>query len=86
MKIKKKSFQLACKGKFFKTICRNFLKINGSQDIELLVILRLRKSIRWNVIINKTPMTKNQENFTHPFEDNYLTNHHTKILQNRSKP
>ena len=29
----KKSFQLICTDKTYKTVCGNFLKINGSQDI-----------------------------------------------------
>ena len=30
-------------------------------------------------IINKTWLTKNQENFEHSFADNYLTNNYLKI-------
>ena len=39
-----------------------------------------------NKIINKTWSTKNQENSAHCFEDNYLTNHLAKFLQDRIKP
>ena len=39
-----------------------------------------------NKIINKTWLTKNQENSTHHFEDNYPTNHLAKFLQDRIKP
>ena len=37
-------------------------------------------------IINKTWTTKNQENSAQRFEDNYLTNHLVKFLQDRNKP
>ena len=39
-----------------------------------------------NKIINKTRLTKNQENFAHHIGDNYLTNHLIKFLQDRIKP
>ena len=37
--LKKKSVQLICADKIFKTLCGNFLKINGPRDIQLSVIL-----------------------------------------------
>ena len=39
-----------------------------------------------NKIINKTRLTKNQENSAHRCVDNYLTNHLAKFLQDRIKP
>ena len=38
-----------------------------------------------NKIINKTWLSKNQENSAHRFVDNYLTNHFTKFLQDKIK-
>ena len=37
-------------------------------------------------IINKSRSTKNQENSTQSFGDNYLTNHLVKFLQDMIKP
>ena len=37
-------------------------------------------------IINKTRLTKNQENSAHRFVDNYLTNHLAKFPQASIKP
>ena len=45
------------------------------------MILRFRKVILYNEIINKTRSTKNQENSAHSCEDNYLV----KFLQERIK-
>ena len=39
-----------------------------------------------NKIINRTRSTKKQENSAQLFEDNYLTNHLVKFLQERIKP
>ena len=36
-----------------------------------------------NKIINKTRLTKNQENSAHRFEDNYLRYHLEKFLQGK---
>ena len=60
--------------------------MNGSQDTELLVILRFRKIVLHNIILNKMPTTKNQENSIHCFEDKHLTSHPAKILRDRIKP
>ena len=81
----KKSFQLTCKGKIFKTVCGNFLEINGSWDIELFVISRFQKIVLHSKIINKTWTTKNQETSVHSFGENYLTNHLANCLQVRIK-
>ena len=83
---KKKFFQLTCADMIFKTVWENFLKINGSQDIYVLVILRFRKTALHNKIINKTRLTKNQEKSAHRFGDNYLMDHLIKFLQDRLKP
>ena len=85
MCFQKKSFQLICADKIFKTMCGNFLKINGSWDISLPVILRFRKIVHLHKIINKTRLTKKQENSAHCFWDDYLTDHHVKYLQDRIK-
>ena len=67
--------------------CANFFfLINRSRDIEVLVILRFGKMVRYNKIINKTRSTKNQENSAHHFVDDYLTNFLAKFLQDRIKP
>ena len=50
------------------------------------MILRFQKIALHNKIINKTWSTKNQENSTHCFGDNYLTNHAIKFLQDKIKP
>ena len=39
-----------------------------------------------NKVINKTRLTKNQENCAHRFVDNYLTIYLAKSLQGRIKP
>ena len=44
------------------------------------------KIILCQKIINKTGMTKNQENSVYHFGDNYLTNHFAEFLQDRTKP
>ena len=51
---KKKSFQLICADKVFKTMDGTFFKINWSPGTELLVILRFRKIVFQNEIINVT--------------------------------
>ena len=64
----------------------NFLKTNGSQDIYFLVLSRLQKVFLHNKIINKVEKTKIQENSAQLFEENYLTDHFAKLLQDRIKP
>ena len=64
----------------------NFLKTNESQDIYFLVISRFQKVFLHNKIINKVEKTKNQENSAQLFEENYLTDHFAKLLQDRIKP
>ena len=49
------------------------------------MILRFWKIALHNKIINKTRSTKNQENSTHRFVNNYRADHHIKILQNKTK-
>ena len=39
-----------------------------------------------NEIINKTQLTKSQENLAHSFGDSYLMNHLVKFLQDKFKP
>ena len=63
-----------------------FFLRNGSRDTEVWVILRFRKIVFHNKIINKTRSIKNQENSAHRFEDNYHTNNLVKFLQDRIKP
>ena len=63
-----------------------FFEINASPDIQLSVILRFRKIVLLHKIINKIRSTKKQENSVHSLEDNYLTNHLVKFLQDRIKP
>ena len=58
----------------------------GLEIFRFSVILRFRKMILHNKIINKTRSTKNQENSAHRFVDNYRTNHLAKFLQDRIKP
>ena len=86
MLFEKKSVQLICADTIFKTVRGNFFEINGSGDIQLSVILRFQKIILLHKIINKTRLTKKQENSAHSFEDNYLTDHLVKFLQDRVKP
>ena len=50
------------------------------------MILRFRKIVLLNKIINKTRFTKKQENSAHRFGENYLTDHLVKFLQNKIKP
>ena len=86
MLFEKKSVQLICAETIFKTVRGNFFEINGSRDIQLSVILRFRKIVLLHEIINKIRLTKKQENSAHSLEDNYLTNHLAKFLQDRIKP
>ena len=81
-------FQFICADMIFKTVCGIFFFFlrNGSRDTEVLVILRFRKIVFHNKIINKTRLIKNQENSAHRFEDNYHTNNLVKFLQDRIKP
>ena len=81
-------FQFICADMIFKTVCGIFFFFlrNGSRDTEVLVILRFRKIVFHNKIINKTRLIKNQENSAHHFEDNYHTNNLVKFLQDRIKP
>ena len=83
--LKKKIFQLICADITFKTVCGNVFEIKGSRDIEVSVILKFRKMVLDNKIINKTTSTKYQENSAHRFVDNYLINHLAKFLYNRTK-
>ena len=48
-------------------------------------VLRLRKIVLYNEIINKKRATKNQENPAHCFGENYLRNDLAKFLQYRIK-
>ena len=82
----KKIFQHVCAYITFKTVCRNFLKINASRDIYVSVILKYRKMVLHNKISNETWPIKNQENSVQHFVENYLTNHLAKFLQDRIKP
>ena len=50
------------------------------KDIYVSVILRFRKIVCHNRLINKSGSTKNQENSVHFFEYNYLTKSSRKIL------
>ena len=86
MLFEKKSVQLICAETIFKTVRGNFFEINGSRDIQLSVILRFRKIVLLHEIINKIRLTEKQENSAHSLEDNYLTNHLVKFLQDRIKP
>ena len=81
----RKSFQLICKGKIFKTVCGKYFKTNGSRDIQLLVISRFRKIAPHTKAFNKTRATKNQENSANLVGENYLTNQLAKFLQGRIK-
>ena len=54
--------------------------------MQLSEIFRIQKIILRHKIINKTRLTKNQENSAHRFGDNYLRNHLVKFLQDRIKP
>ena len=84
--LKKKSFPHICTDKTYKTVCGIFFKMNGSRDIYFSLIFWFRKTVLHHKIINKTRSTKSQENSAHRFEDNYLTNHLVKFLQDRIKP
>ena len=75
-------------------LCRNDLQ-NGVQKLFLnkwvsrylsLGDFRFRKIALHNKIINKAWSIKNQENSTHSFGDNHLTNHVIKFLQDGIKP
>ena len=55
-------------------------------EIPDLVVLPFWKIVLHNLIINKTRTTKNQENHTHCFEENYLTEHFQKFLQDKINP
>ena len=61
-----------CKYMIFKTLCGMVLS---------RVVLRFRKMVFHNKIINKTRSTKNQENPAYRFVDNYLSNHHAKFCK-----
>ena len=64
----------------------NFFKRNGYRDIQVSVILRFRKIVLHNKIINKTRLTNNQENPAYGFGDYYLKNRLVKSLQDKIKP
>ena len=83
---KKKCFQLVYAGETFKTVSGNFFKINGSRDIQPLVILWFRKIVLRNKTINKTQSTKNQKNYAYCFGENCPIDHLVKFTQDRIKP
>ena len=64
----------------------NFWKINWYRDILSFVDFTVPKIVLYSKIINKMWTKKDQENSTHCFGDNYLTNHLVKFLQDRIKP
>ena len=78
-KILKNCSQLLCADISSKSCAEFFLKKWFSRYL-VSVILRFRKIVLQNKIINKTRLTKNQENSAHSFGDNYLTNHLVKFL------
>ena len=82
---KKKSCQLICTDKTYKTVWENFFKINWSRHISISLIFWFRKAVLHHEITNKTRSKKNQENHAYCFGDNYL-NHLVKFLQVRIKP
>ena len=64
MLFEKKSVQLICTETIFKTVRGNFFEINGSRDIQLLVILQFRKIVL-HKIINKIRLTKKTKKIPH---------------------
>ena len=81
---KKKSSSLFVQISSSKRCAEFFKKINGSQD-NVSAILRSREMVLDNTI-NKTRLTKSQENSAHRFVGNYLANNFAKFLQDRIKP
>ena len=63
--LEKNLFQFICADEIFKTICGNFLKINRSRYIELLVVSWFRKIVFHNKVINKTRKTKKIKKIPH---------------------
>ena len=64
-----------------------FSKKNPSRlFVQIRPTKRCAETVLHHKIINKTRSTKNQENSAHRFEDNYLTNHLVKFLQDTIKP
>ena len=62
-------------------LCENFFKkINESQDIYLLVLLRFKK-LFFTIKLPIKLTDKNRENVVHRFGEKYLTNHFVKFLQ-----
>ena len=84
--LKEKSFQLICADKIFKTVGGNIFKTNQSRDIWTFGDFTFQKLVLSNKIINKIRTTKNLENSTHCFRENYLANLFVKFLQDRIKP
>ena len=68
-----------------KSLKKMFFEKNN-RDIWLSVILRFRKIVLLHKIINKTRLTKKQENSAHRFRDNYITDHIVKFLQDTIEP
>ena len=61
---------------------RNFFsKSMGLEIFKFSLILSFQKMVLHNKIINKTRLTKNQENSAQRFVDNYLTNHLVKFVK-----
>ena len=80
---KKNCCQLICVNIIFKTLCGIFFKRNDSRDTSVSVILRFRKLVLHNKIMNKTRSTKNWENSAHCLGDNYIKNHLVKFLHDQ---
>ena len=65
---------------------RKFLKNKWVSKYLTFAGFWFRKTVLHYKIINKTRSTKNQENSTQCFGDNYLANHLVKFMQYRIKP
>ena len=77
----KKFLQLTCADMIFKTVCAIFFKSMHLEIFKFSLILSFQKMVLHNKIINKTRLTKNQENSAQSFVDNYLTNHLVKFVK-----
>ena len=67
-----------------KTVCGNILKIDGCQDIQILVLLQFQKLFFTIRLLIKHQQKK--INSAKCFGDNYLTSLSIKVLNHRIKP
>ena len=82
----KKIFQLIFADMIFKTVCGNFFFDKWVTSNLSFGRFKVLKNCSSQKTINKNWSTKNQENSTHRFGDDYPINHLIKFRQDRIKP